>query len=70
MKKMCSFGFLTATDMADWFVQELKMNFRDSHKLTGEIVKLAEMKKLPLEKLSLKELKNLILKSPIDYMTQ
>ena len=33
------------------------MNFRDSHKLTGEIVKLAEMKKLPLEKLSLKELK-------------
>ena len=57
MKKMCSFGFLTATDMADWFVQELKMNFRDSHKLTGEIVKLAELKRLPLEKLSLKELK-------------
>ena len=57
MKLMCSFGFLTATDMADWFVKELKMNFRDSHKLTGKIVKFAESKGMGLEKLSLKDLK-------------
>ncbi|MDC3024270.1 argininosuccinate lyase [Alphaproteobacteria bacterium] len=57
MKLMCSKGFLNATDMADWFVKELKMTFRDAHKLTGKIVKYAELKNLPLEKLSLKELK-------------
>ena len=57
MKKMCSYGYLNATDMADWFVKELKMSFREAHKLTGNIVKKAESKKLPLEKLSLKELK-------------
>ncbi len=57
MRLMCSLGFLNATDMADWFVKELNMNFRDAHKLTGNIVKLAELKNIPLEKLSLKELK-------------
>ena len=59
MKLMCSLGFLTATDMADWFVKELNMNFRDSHKLTGKIVKIAEEKGLSLEKLSLKDLKKI-----------
>ena len=59
MKLMCSIGFLTATDMADWFVKELNMNFRDSHKLTGKIVKIAEEKGLSLEKLSLKDLKKI-----------
>ncbi len=57
MKLMCSLGFLNATDMADWFVKELNMPFRDAHKLTGNIVKMAELKNLPLEKISLKELK-------------
>jgi len=57
MRLMCSLGFLNATDMADWFVEELKMPFRDAHKLTGNIVKMAELKNLPLEKLSLKDLK-------------
>ena len=57
MRLMCSFGFLNATDMADWFVRELNIPFRDAHKLTGNIVKFAELKNLPLEKLSLKDLK-------------
>ena len=57
MRLMCSLGFLNATDMADWFVEELNMPFRDAHKLTGNIVKMAELKNLPLEKLSLKDLK-------------
>ena len=43
--------------MADWFVRELNIPFRDAHKLTGNIVKFAELKNLPLEKLSLKDLK-------------
>ena len=54
---MCSLGFLNATDMAEWFVNELSMSFRDSHKLTGRIVKFAESKGLTLENLSLKDLK-------------
>ena len=33
MRMMCSLGFLNATDMADWFVQELNIPFRDAHKL-------------------------------------
>ena len=57
MRLMCSLGFLNATDMADWFVEELNLPFRDAHKLTGNIVKMAELKNLPLEKLSLKDLK-------------
>ena len=57
MRLMCSSGFLNATDMADWFVRELNIPFRDAHKLTGNIVKFAELKNLPLEKLSLKDLK-------------
>ena len=57
MRKMCSLGFLNATDMAEWFVNELGMSFRDSHKLTGRIVKFTESKGLTLDKLSLKDLK-------------
>ena len=35
-------------------LENLNMTFRDAHKLTGNIVKFAELKNLPLEKLSLK----------------
>ncbi|MEC8100466.1 MAG: argininosuccinate lyase [Pseudomonadota bacterium] len=57
MKAMCDLGFLTATDMADWFVKELKMKFRDAHNLTGKIVQFAESEGKSLEKLKLKDLK-------------
>ena len=37
-----SAGFATATDLADWLVRELGMPFRDAHRVTGALVKLAE----------------------------
>ncbi len=57
MRKMCAKGFLTATDMADWFVKELNMTFRDSHNLAGRIVKFAEEKSISLEELSLSDMR-------------
>ncbi len=52
-------GFSTATDLADWLVKELKIPFRESHKITGAIVKLAEKKRCELSALDLKSLKTI-----------
>ena len=50
-------GFSTATDLADWLVQKLKMPFRDAHHVTGRIVALAEKKNLLLSELSLEDMR-------------
>ena len=42
MKDAATFGYSTATDVADWLVRVLDMPFRDAHHVTGAIVKLAE----------------------------
>jgi argininosuccinate lyase len=52
-------GFPTATDFADWLVQNLNMPFRDAHHITGRAVKLAEGKNCGLEDLSLAELQGI-----------
>lgn len=49
-------GYSTATDLADWLVRELNLPFREAHHITGEIVKRAEAKGMPLQQLSLAEL--------------
>ena len=54
-----SSGFSTATDLADWLVQNLKMPFRDAHHVTGAIVALAEKKKLMLQDLSLADMQSI-----------
>ena len=46
-------AYATATDLADWLVQELGLPFREAHHITGRIVALAERRKLPLDKLPL-----------------
>lgn len=51
-------GFLTATDLADWLVQNQNISFRNAHELTGKIVKLAEKKNCLLSDLSLDELQS------------
>ena len=56
MRKACSRGYLNATDLADWLVQNAGVAFRDAHHLTGQLVKLAEKKGCGLEELSLKEM--------------
>ena len=52
-------GFLTATDLADWLVQNLDMPFRQAHHVTGRVVRLAEEKKCGLDELSLPELQSI-----------
>ena len=59
MFKMSQSGFSTATDLADWLVKNLNIPFRDSHHITGMIVKLAEEKGCDLSDLSLKEIQNI-----------
>lgn len=52
-------GFITATDLADYLVQEINMPFRLAHQITGKIIKLAELKNCKLAELTLKELQNI-----------
>jgi len=55
MLEMCNQGHITATDIADWLVKELKFTFRDAHKTTGRIVALADQKKLQVHDLNIKD---------------
>ena len=49
-------GFTTATDLADWLVREADVPFRESHRITGQVVTLAEKKECGLEDLTLDDL--------------
>lgn len=63
MKEALNKAFPNATDLADYLVKKLNIPFRESHKITGNIVKKAEELKLNLEDLPLyimKEYCNLI----------
>ena len=59
MENASELGFSTATDLADWLVRVLNIPFRQSHHVTGCVVKLAEQKKCLLKELSLGDLKNI-----------
>ena len=50
-------GFITATDLADWLVQTLAMPFRDAHRVTGALVRLAEDKGCGLADLALDDMR-------------
>jgi argininosuccinate lyase len=58
MKAAAARGYSTATDLADWLVREICLPFREAHHVTGRIVKQAEDKAIPLEALSLDEMKS------------
>ncbi|MBL0318342.1 MAG: argininosuccinate lyase [Alphaproteobacteria bacterium] len=51
-------GYATATDLADWLVQNLHIPFRKAHHITGRIVRLAEAKPCELHELKLDELQS------------
>ena len=51
-------GFATATDVADWLVRELGLPFRDAHRATGALVKLAEARGVGLDGLTLEEMQS------------
>ncbi len=58
MKADAGAGFATATDLADWLVRELDMPFRDAHRVTGTLVKMAEDKDCGLGQLSLADMQS------------
>lgn len=49
---------LLATDLADYLVQ-IGVPFRESHRLVGEVVALAEEKNQPLDKLTLRDIQSI-----------
>ena len=53
MRAAAGQGYSTATDLADWLVQTLKMPFREAHHVTGRIVVAAEERRVTLERLPL-----------------
>ena len=57
LREAAARGYSTATDLADWLVQNLKIPFRQAHHATGQIVALAEKKGVPLEKLALDDMR-------------
>ena len=56
LENAASKGFSTATDLADWLVKNIDIPFRDAHKITGQIVKIAEEKGCDLSDLKLDEM--------------
>ncbi len=53
MHAAAGLGYATATDLADWLVQNLKMPFREAHHVTGRIVAAAEKAGVMLDRLPL-----------------
>jgi argininosuccinate lyase len=53
MKAAAGQGYSTATDLADWLVQALKIPFREAHHITGRIVAAAEKEGVALDRLPL-----------------
>ena len=58
MKKSLNLSHSTATDLADWLVQNLSYTFRQAYQTTGKIVSYANNRKIKLEELSLSQLQN------------
>lgn len=58
MREAAMSGYSTATDLADWLVQNLNMPFREAHHVTGRAVALAESKTVRIDELTLKDLQS------------
>ncbi len=56
LKTAAASGFSTATDLADWLVQELGLPFREAHHVTGTLVALAESAGVDLPDLTLSQM--------------
>jgi argininosuccinate lyase len=59
MKKSSIYGHSTATDLADYLVQNFAIPFRMAHHITGKIVKLANEKNCNIWELSLEEMQKI-----------
>ena len=56
MARAAGTGHATATDLADWLVQEAGVPFREAHAITGRIVRLADENSCDLKDLALADL--------------
>ena len=59
MLELAEYGYITSTDLADYFVKNHSMSFRKAYQKTAAIVNLAEKKKKNLNELNLNELKKI-----------
>ena len=59
MIELANSGYITATDLADYLVQNYSMSFRKAYQKTSLIVNLAEKKKKRLDQLNLEDLKKI-----------
>ena len=57
MLELASYGYITATDLADYLVKYHSMPFRKAYQKTAKIVNFAEKKKKRLNELTLEELR-------------
>jgi len=59
MLNLADRGYITATDLADYFVKKLNYPFRKSYQITAKIVNYCESNKKKLSDLSIEELKKI-----------
>ena len=69
MARAAGTGHATATDLADWLVQEAGVPFREAHAITGRIVKLADEKGCDLMDLALADLQAIEPRIAADVVT-
>ena len=61
-------GYTTATDFADYLVQNNNLSFREAYKISAKLVNYAERKKKKLNELSLDEVKKMKINLNKDVM--
>tara|TARA_B100000686_G_scaffold321645_1_gene374558 strand:- start:697 stop:2094 length:1398 start_codon:yes stop_codon:yes gene_type:complete len=59
MIELAKYGYITATDLADYMVRELSFPFRKAYQITSKIINQAELKKKNLDELDIKEIKRI-----------
>ena len=59
MIELANYGYITATDLADYLVKNHSMSFRKAYQKTAAVVNLAEKKKKKLDELKLEELRKI-----------
>jgi argininosuccinate lyase len=64
MLSLSNEGYTTATDFADYLVQNKKLSFREAYEISARLVSYAEKKRKKLNELDLSEVQNV--KSDLD----
>jgi argininosuccinate lyase len=68
MLDLASSGYITATDLADYLVQNHSMSFRKAYQRTALVINYAEKKRKKLDELSIEELKKIEPKLTVEVL--